>query len=252
MTDLIQLSVPGVTTQTRIVNFRDLGGHRTTDGGRVRTGMLYRCATLSHATADDVAQMRLRRIRLVIDLRTEAERVDDGVAPSSMRATVHAIPLIDQLWGERAVDESPEGYLGDRYIEMFEFGAPRLVRVIETIVTHPGSATFHCMAGKDRTGVLAATILTLLGVSETSVLDDYERSADAMSSLRAMFLHRFPERAEELLRQPSVYDAAPRSAMKRALDHVSQTHGSIEEYIRSAGLTSGTLSALRNVFVEQS
>jgi protein-tyrosine phosphatase len=231
-------------TRSNIVNFRDLGGHVGHIGARVRTAMIYRSATLSHANEADLNALRHLRIRSVIDLRTEHEQLTDGVVPASLGATLHTIPLINSLW-KPAGTEDPIAYLADRYVEMIDEGAPGIVAAIDTIVREPGPALFHCMAGKDRTGLLAASVLHLLGVDDEVILADYAKSEQAMTALREMFLNRFPDRKDEILAQPTLFNVAPRSALVGAMSHAQAAHGSIEHLLRAHGLTSGTIFALR-------
>src|SRR5690606_8815017 len=59
----------------------------------------------------------------------------------------------------------------------------RLVEAIDLIVSAPGPVAFHCTAGKDRTGLVAALVLSSVGVPDDVVVDDYARSRAAMTQL---------------------------------------------------------------------
>src|SRR4029077_19534135 len=146
------------------LNFRDLGGYPTADGRRVRWRLVYRSDALHHLTAADVARLRDELgIDTVVDLRSTGEITADGhgaLAATPLR--FHHLPLFDgQLaraegWG--AVDT-----LADRYTLLAEFARRPIARVIDVLAEAPGPAVYHCAAGKDRTGVVSAVLLGILG-----------------------------------------------------------------------------------------
>ena len=78
---------------------------------------------------------------------------------------------------------------------------------------------FHCTAGKDRTGVLSAIVLSLLGVDEPTVVADYALSGEAMLRLRAKLIVKYPEGRETLENIDEVFSADP-AQMEQLLDHV--------------------------------
>jgi protein-tyrosine phosphatase len=163
---------------------------------------------------------------------------------------VFSCPLIVSLWRAPEPGEAHDRYLCDRYLDMLDEGATAIARAIDLIVRHPGSTVFHCMAGKDRTGLVAAIVHELLGVSAEDIVDDYELSAEAMPALHEMFVATHPEQAAMITSQPSVLAAAPRSALVGALDEVRNDHGSIERYLVTAGLSSSVFAALRALMIE--
>jgi protein-tyrosine phosphatase len=233
---------------TAVVNFRDLGRYKTATGIPLRPMMVFRSATLSHVNDDDVRSLQHLRIRTVIDLRTTDEQQFDGVAPEALGVTRHDIPLVGKLWipGE---PEDAAGFLAERYTEMFFDNTNRIVEAIETIVSEPGPVLFHCMAGKDRTGVIAASILDLLGVDDVTILNDYGASETEMPLLRALFESRFPEKPIPV--PAALFDTAPQRAMSQAIDFVRCECGSIQQLLREAGLSLGTISALRLLLLQR-
>jgi protein-tyrosine phosphatase len=105
--------------------------------------------------------------------------------------------------------------------------------------------------GKDRTGVLAAILLSVLGVHPSVVADDYALSAAAMVRLNEYFVATFPDAVDVMAKQPKEFMAAPVGAMHRFLETMDQTYGSAEAYVRSIGIEDDTLSALRTALLEQ-
>jgi protein-tyrosine phosphatase len=247
MTNLLTAqSVPDL--HTGVVNFRDLGRYRTRTGVALRPMMVFRSATLSHLTEEDIVALRHLGVKTVIDLRTAEEQLAHGVVSRALGARLHHIPIVGQLW----IPEDPTdaaGFLAERYVEMFLECTDRLVEAIETIVREPGPVLFHCMAGKDRTGVVAASILDLLEVDDQTILDDYRASEAEMPVLRKLLENHFPERSIPV--PAPLFDTAPQRAMAQAIDVVRCEHGSVHQMLRGAGLSLGTITALRLLLLQR-
>ena len=170
---------------TGYVNFRDLGGHLTPTG-RVRFGRVYRSDSLAHVEQEHVDHLVLERgIRTVVDLRGATEI--DAYPNQPMRdagVTIHHIPLIDPA--ARATSGLDWQTIGlvDLYQFILETAGPRFVEALGIIsdpANHP--LVFHCAAGKDRAGLIAATVLGTLGVSDDEIITDYARTASALDAL---------------------------------------------------------------------
>jgi protein-tyrosine phosphatase len=128
---------------------------------------------------------------------------------------------------------------------MLAFGAPAIADALRTLAdAGQVPAVFHCTAGKDRTGVLAALVLALLGVDDETILGDYALTADAMALVSARIRQEHPEMLRTMGDQPSPYMAAPPGAMRYFLDHVRAEHGSMVGYVRSIGVELEVVEAL--------
>jgi protein-tyrosine phosphatase len=110
-------------------------------------------------------------------------------------------------------------------------------------------AVFHCTAGKDRTGVLSAVVLSLLGVDEETVVADYALSGEAMLRLRAKLIVKYPDARETLENIDEVFSADP-AQMERLLDHVQSTYGSVEAYVSGLGAGPELIERLRAALLE--
>jgi len=117
----------------------------------------------------------------------------------------------------------------------------------------PGAlpAVFHCAAGKDRTGVLAALLLSALGVPRSVVLADYGLTAGGMERMRAWVAREHPEFAEKMAETPSAFMAALPEAMGEVLAEIDASHGSIEAFVHSIGVSSSTLESLAASLLSQ-
>ena len=93
---------------------------------------------------------------------------------------------------------------------------------------------FHCAAGKDRTGVVAAIVLDLLGVRDDDIADDYSLSRLGMDRFRAWIIETYPEAADAMSDQPQAFLAAPAEAMHLFLSGLRDRHGSVDDYVAVA------------------
>ncbi len=195
------------------VNFRDVGGYATAEGGRVRRGRLYRADGLSRLTDRDIDTLRALGIRTVVDLRTPSEADTRGSFPVDRLPVVFAaLPLTDVLPAPEELPEWKEaGFVADRYVEMVEGGRDAIAGTISTVVAAGAMpAVVHCSAGKDRTGIVSALALWFAGVGEDDIAADYARSGPAMELLLARLRLEHPEAGDALDRYaPAVLHAAP-------------------------------------------
>jgi protein-tyrosine phosphatase len=160
------------------INFRDLGGLRTRTGAVITSGRLYRSGTLTRLPPDEILSLAFRTgIRTIIDLRTSAEIQTAGRANVPSFTNLHR-PLFETTpphWKNPA-DRSPQA-TASWYLEMLEGGIKPLVQIVEALgAENTVPAVIHCMAGRDRTGIVVACLLDLLGVSDDDIASDYALS----------------------------------------------------------------------------
>lgn len=177
---------PRRITLERVFNFRDLGGYTASEHRTVRWGLIYRADGIHRLEGGDLARVAGLGIRTVLDLRTRGELADHGrVASESIAATYRHLPLLEQVW-ERdlpAAEIDAVGFLAGRYLEMLDTGASSIVTALAAMADAARlPLVFHCSAGKDRTGVLAAILLSVLGVSDDDIAADCTRSAEMPSA----------------------------------------------------------------------
>ena len=199
------------------VNFRDLGGYEAGDGGRTRWRTLFRADGLGDLTESDLSVLRGFGIRTVIDLRSGSELERGRFDVEAHPATFHHLPFIDELPDAQDFDRRP-GLLGSQYLEIVRDAGGQILAALEVLASPDAlPAVFHCTAGKDRTGVLSAIVLSLLGVDEPTVVADYALSGEAMLRLRAKLIAEVPrgprdarEHRRGLLGRPGADGAAAR------------------------------------------
>ena len=231
-------------------NIRDLGGYPTADGRSVRWQVLYRADGLHRIPAAATSSLDHLGWRTVLDLRTSGE-VDAGAFRAAAAEVVH-LPVLRSTWGVPEVAEvEPVAFLSTHYLQMLDEGAGAIATAFE-ILASPARlpAVFHCSAGKDRTGVLAALVLSALGVADDVVAADYHLSATAVEQLVAWLLATQPDLREEMARQPKAFLSCPPEAMLAFLDELRLRHGSVEAYLSAVGVGAATIERLREGLLE--
>jgi protein tyrosine/serine phosphatase len=135
-----------------------------------------------------------------------------------------------------------ERWLADRYLNFTEDGRKALAAAL-TVIADPAAApvVVHCMAGKDRTGVVCALALSLLGVSDDDIATDYALTEASMASLTAYLRVHNPAAIEG---NDHMFDS-PREAMLLFLADLRERHGSVEGFAREVGLSDAQIAALR-------
>ncbi len=234
-------------------NFRDIGGYPTSDGRRVRWGRYYRAGRQDRMTAGDLERLGDLAVATQIDLRKPEEIREQGPGPlPEMGARYHNIPVIpdggtDQL--ARLVGDT--GISGKRYLGYLEFGPEAWLRMFDIFAdagSHP--IVLNCTAGKDRTGVSTAFLLSVLGVERALIEADYiltnrevERQADFVEATVGL--------PEGMDRATMMFHAGvPENAMSDFLDGLEARWGGPLGYLKDIGIGEDTFAAVRKAFLE--
>jgi protein-tyrosine phosphatase len=237
-------------------NFRDLGGYPTA-AGRLRRGRVFRSDSLSRLSAEDVRHLvEVLGLVTVVDLRAGHEVETYGHGPLGAHGVVvHHLPIADETRAEH-VERPPDApdpatmTLDEIYVLMLDRYADRFVRVLRALAdegAHP--IVFHCAAGKDRTGIVAALLLSVLGVDDEVIAADYALTAEHIGEL----LERHRAQAEAARAPVEVSDpfyAAEIDVMRRTLRELRERHGGAEHYLETHGLEADALVTLRRALVE--
>jgi protein-tyrosine phosphatase len=242
-----------LVTLEAVHNFRDLGGYATADGRTTLWRTLYRADGLYRLTPADVAALEPLGLRTVIDLRSAPELDERGRFPVDAHPVVyHHLPIVDKTWahGDAPEYERDEDFLIWAYQDMLTVGAPNFARAFE-VLAEPGAlpAVFHCAAGKDRTGLLAALLLGSLGVSHDDIVADYALTVEGMARFREWAAREWPEWTERMASIPPAFTAALPEAMSHIIDELCAEHGTIRNYVRSIGVGDDTLATLESVLL---
>ena len=203
-------------------NARDLGGLPTSNGGQVRAGALIRSDNLDQLNDEGLAAVRTAGVSRIVDLRSAWE-CETFPSPFADDERWRNVPLTDPADPDVSVQDLFEQYrlLIDDYSQRF---ASAVAAIADA---PPGCVVVACHAGKDRTGLVVALTLDLLGVPHTAIAADYATAPEptVVSSLPELA----PPRPETIL---------------RILAHLHTRYGGTAPYLLQAGATSTQLTAL--------
>ncbi|MEV0616659.1 tyrosine-protein phosphatase [Nonomuraea sp. NPDC050404] len=231
---------------TEMFNFRDVGGYPAPGGRSVRWRRLFRSDVPSGLYGEDRALFGSLGIRTVVDLRRAYEIERHGRMPDLGGVAYRHIDLGHREWQHAPYRPGgdPARYFADRYLDLAAEGAHGLAETIGVIAAEESLPVLvHCVTGKDRTGVVCALVLALLGVADDDIDADYALSARA--NVRYAAWARRNRRAAVL---PGF--ASPPGSIGLFLAGLRAVHGTVEDYLIGAGLGVGEVAALRTHLLE--
>ena len=234
-------------------NFRDIGGYPAQDGRLIRPGQYFRAGRQDRMTQEDLSKLKLLGIRTQIDLRKPSEIKDQGRGPlETLGASYRHIAIIPEGGSDRLSQlVGDTGISGKRYLGYLEFGSETWVEMFD-IFANPESQPIllNCTAGKDRTGVATAFLLSVLGVHRVLIEEDYKLTNRDLER-QADFIEKTSGFPEGMNRQQMMKAAGvPENALSDFLDGLQDRWGGAIGYLRSIGITEQTLAAVRQVFLE--
>jgi protein-tyrosine phosphatase len=223
-----------------LLNARDLGGYPTVDGGHTRWRSLLRSDDLAQLTPQGVQALADFGVKMVVDLRWE-EEIALNPSPIAAQAPqiryVHSSLLAGTPAQWRELSKSCEK---ERWkCVVLEQVRSELRDTLKVIASAPaGPLLFHCVAGKDRTGVIAALMLTLADVKPESIASDYAESAQMLGDA---YLQRYkdadPQDVLENVR-------CPEEGVHNMLAYL-KGEGGIRDYFKKIGLNEMEIARLR-------
>lgn len=223
-------------------NWRDLGGITTVDGYEVKSGKLFRADALHKLTDSDLALLADLRMNTIVDLRSTPELNRTGIARLVEQGALHMqIPVMEDVSG----DAMPHD-LGDMYMHMVNVGTERFVEVLEylsSIENMPG--VFHCTAGKDRTGITAAFIYSILNVDREAIIADYVLTDAAVPKIMERIQAEQPELLARAEGKPMRRSGATDEILRSFLNSMDEDFGGPVEWLRKNGLSDNAMESLR-------
>jgi protein-tyrosine phosphatase len=238
-------------------NFRDLGGYPTADMRMVRRGLVFRSGDMSRFTSRDTAEMRRLAIRTVCDLRSTPEREQHPAAWVDAQTYVWARDTAhsgaDILARARTGDLSAVAmfnHMRQAYRDLLNEQRDAYREIFETLAERKTPLIFNCAVGKDRTGVAAALLLTMLGVPREFVFADYLLSNEILR-------RELPPLLEDERSQYSVLKGIPSDVLAPLLSANSDyltamfseadaRYGGVNGYLISLGVGENAIRSLRN------
>jgi len=238
-------------------NLRDLGGYRNMQGQQVAWRRIFRSAELKHRNIDDVRSLQeVTRVKAVLDLRGSLE-IKDGSRRLLADGGVQYcnIPLVSGS-GVPGAEGNAEllshfRSIGEFYLYQMghETFGQKLVEALGFVADSANQPViFHCALGKDRTGILSAAFLSILGISDPVIVDDYYLTTEYMADFKKE-LRADPQRAQKLEDIPAYLWDAPKESMAMLLSETSRQYGSFNRYLQIHGAKAELFDQLRKSYL---
>jgi protein tyrosine/serine phosphatase len=243
----------GLVPLVGALNFRDLGGYPTDDGRQVRSRQLFRSDTLSDLSDEDLVVLADIGLATIIDLRTPTEVEREGRGPLENHPINYInLSVLPEESGETVAAPPPmDAHPGERYLWYLEVGKTALATALQmTTEDEAYPLVFHCAAGKDRTGVLAALVLGCLGVRSESIVEDYAETEHRIDEIVDR-LRRIPAHAKNLAAIPPERLRVQRQTMEVFLEGLEKRHGGAIEWALEVGIPAEALERMREHHLEE-
>ena len=238
-------------------NFRDLGGWKVEGDKSVRYGVIFRSAHLARASTEDLAILSRLHINTIVDLRRESElrcapnRVPPGAQQHRFAIGCEGPSLLEEVLGGecQAIDNRD---VAESYVSLLEDFAPQYAAVIQLICQRERlPLLIMCNAGKDRTGIVVALILAVLGAAPSQIVEEYALSNESWQQRSAALIMQLKEAGVDIQSVAAGF-RAPKAAMVSLLNHLDRKFGGAARFLVDVGaLDPRAVTCLREVLLER-
>ena len=227
-------------------NIRDLGGYPLPGGGETQWRRILRADSLHRLDADGIAALADEGVRLVIDLRHAGE-LDEAPNPFCGHPELgyRNISLFEDLApGPDMAERHGGNLLLGLYIVALTQRGTAIREVLSAIAdAPPGAVIFHCTAGKDRTGLIAALVLLAAGVPDNVIVADYAMTGSLIAPLIEGLIAGAAARGGDVEGFKRLLAAEP-ATMASTLAYLNTTHAGIDGYFDEIGFGAAKRQAL--------
>jgi protein-tyrosine phosphatase len=235
------------------LNVRDLGGFPAEDGGETRFGAVVRADSVRQLSDEGWRALVDYGVTTVVDLRGDHEREDDP--PDELPVRVVHVPFMEadeREWEEigpeldAVREQAPDAAAATReayliFLERFRRNVAASVRAVARAPA--GGVVIHCVGGKDRTGLLAALLLHVAGVPAGEIAADYALSEERLRPRHERWLATAETDAERA--EIERISKTPAEGMLGVFEELERRYGSVEAYLRDAGVEDEDLARVR-------
>lgn len=220
------------------LNFRDVGGYKTTDGKQVRWNRVFRSASIQKLTSTDMDTMQARHIYTVIDFRGKQESAqapdrllphtdytlspagsDDGMmSKERMAESFKGDGFLEEFYGKGGVR-----YFGERYRPLFQ----KLLTLNDTT-----ALLYHCTGGRDRTGMATALFLYTLGVPRETINQDFVASNTYLKPMMGRMMQPLADQTGMTVEQLNKKMELHPGLLDTFFDTLKSSYGSVEAFLQ--------------------
>lgn len=235
-----------------LVNIRDIGGLVTKDGRTVRSGRVFRSDNPRALT--EAGRVQFREVvnpTTVIDLRMSLEFTREGYELDE-HVTVVNCPMTPQSGVNQAqIDAGMCDNLIDDYMAQIDVNGRFVAETLGLIAESANQpVVIHCTAGKDRTGIVIAMLLDILGVPHETIVADYHLTTKNMAPMLERIRNAPVFKENGLASAPDWIFASEPETMRGFLERMTVTYGGAAEWARSQGLTAEQIASMRTAMVD--
>ena len=223
----------------KVYNARDLGGYAGKGKKPTRFHQFIRTDNLSEATQKDQEFLKNYGVTAALDLRgkEEAQQYPNPFQDDPEVEYIN-IPFITESIMDVRKIQTEGFYVPDFYQNLID--SHELVNEIMTFIAkQKGAVLFHCMAGKDRTGIVAMLLLGLCGVSRDDIAADYQVTRTYLEDYVDLHLR---EELKDLEHSKAEW-------MKKSYDYLIGKYQSFEQYFLEVGLSQKTIKKIRKKII---
>lgn len=234
-------------------NVRDLGGLPTITGKKTKSHMILRSGNLDKIPVASQEQLLTYGVTTIIDIRDEWEVTHyPNVFAQSPHVNYHNIPLLgdtlsnDITW--QAESDSYE-YLHELYIKYLERCQAQIAQIFTAIASSDPITLFHCNAGKDRTGIIAALLLSVVGVANHDIAEDYRVSSKQIIHLIDEWRQYAIQNEQDMERFNRKVASVPQTIIK-SLHFIESKYDNTASYLQTCGVSQASITQLQERFIE--
>jgi protein-tyrosine phosphatase len=229
-------------------NIREVGGYPTGNGALTRWQALVRADNLNRLSPEGQAALRDYGVRTIIDLRLASE-LERHPNPFAAQQGADGVPRylnlpIHDVETNAALDAATS--MQEEYIAIVTMNKRLIAEVIKAVAAglEEGLVLVHCHGGKDRTGIIVALLLTLVGVPRETIVEDYALSETLLEPVHSAWLEEQSRTQGRPIERPRWMYSRPET-MVGVLDYLDREYGDIEGYLKAAGVTNAEIAQIR-------